>query len=41
MQDSNWLGFSVEAYLFVALIYFIFCNMISRMGRLFEKEFGV
>jgi len=39
LQDSNWLGFSVEGYLFVALIYFIFCNLISRMGRLFEKEF--
>lgn len=40
LSDSDWLGFSMEAYLFVACIYFIFCFLMSRFGRIFEKEFS-
>ncbi len=40
LSDSNWLGFSIEAYLFVGLIYFGFCFLMSRFGKLFEKEFS-
>ena len=38
LTDSNWQGFSVEAYLFVALIYFIFCFTMSKYSRNLEKE---
>jgi len=37
LTDSKWLGFSIEAYLFVALIYFIFCISLSRIGSKLEK----
>lgn len=40
LSDSDWLGFSMEAYLFVGLIYFIFCFLMSRFGKIFEKEFS-
>lgn len=39
LRDSHWLGFSVEAYIFVALIYFIFCFSMSRYSRRLEREF--
>lgn len=38
MQDSKWLGFSIEAYLFVAVIYFIFCRMLSYVSGNIEQE---
>ena len=40
LSDSEWLGFTMEAYLFVAFIYFIFCFFMSRFGKIFEKEFS-
>lgn len=40
LKDPKWLGFSVEAYLFVALIYFIFCFSMSKYSRSLEKEFS-
>jgi general L-amino acid transport system permease protein len=40
ISDSDWLGFSMEAYLFVACIYFIFCFLMSRFGKIFEQEFS-
>ena len=36
MKDSKWLGFSLEAYLFAAVIYFIFCFYMSRTSRKLE-----
>ncbi len=39
LKDPKWLGFSVEAYLFVSLIYFIFCFSMSRYSRQLEEEF--
>lgn len=40
LSDSDWLGFSMEAYIFVAIIYFIFCFLMSRFGNIFEREFS-
>lgn len=40
LKDPEWLGFSVEAYLFVSLIYFIFCFSLSRYSTRLEREFS-
>ncbi len=40
LKDATWLGFSVEAYLFVAFLYFIFCYTMSRYASRLEKEFS-
>ncbi len=40
LKDPQWLGFSVEAYLFTALIYFIFCFSMSRYSNRLEEEFS-
>ena len=36
--DSYWLGFTVEGYVFIAFIYFVFCFFMGQMGRRMEKE---
>ncbi len=38
LQDPHWMGFSAEAYIFVALIYFICCFYLSNFSRKIEKE---
>lgn len=38
LKDSDWLGFSVEAYIFVGIIYFIFCFSMGKYSRRLEKE---
>ena len=38
LTDSVWQGFSVEAYLFVALVYFVFCFSMGKYTRRLEKE---
>src|SRR5690625_2483425 len=38
VADAAWRGFSVEAYLFIAVIYFIFCYSISRYSQGLEKH---
>jgi len=40
LKDPKWLGFSVEAYIFVALIYFFFCFSMSRYSSRLEREFS-
>ena len=40
LQDTQWLGFSIEVYLFVALIYFFFCFVMGNYSRRLEKEFA-
>lgn len=40
LKDPEWLGFSLEGYVFVSLIYFIFCYTMSRYARGLEKQFG-
>jgi general L-amino acid transport system permease protein len=38
VADAQWRGFSVEAYLFIAVIYFVFCFSISRYSQALERR---
>ena len=38
LANPSWMGFSAEAYLFVALIYFVCCFSMSNYSRRLEKE---
>jgi len=38
LNDANWRGTSVEAYVFVATIYFCFCFFMSRYSQMLERE---
>jgi general L-amino acid transport system permease protein len=38
ITDPNWRGFYVEAYTFVAAIYFVFCFFMSRYSQSLEKS---
>jgi general L-amino acid transport system permease protein len=40
LTEPAWNGFGVEAYLFAALVYFIFCFAMSRYSRRFETKKG-
>ncbi|HWB50791.1 MAG TPA: amino acid ABC transporter permease [Stellaceae bacterium] len=40
LTDSNWQGFSVEADVFIAMIYWSFCFFMSRYSQLLEREFN-
>jgi general L-amino acid transport system permease protein len=37
-SDANWRPFKIEAYLFIALIYFVFCFSMSRYSNWIEKH---
>ncbi len=37
-SDSNWRPFKIEGYLFIALIYFVFCFSMSRYSMWIEKQ---
>ena len=37
-SDANWRPFIIEGYLFIALIYFIFCFSMSRYSHWIEKQ---
>jgi general L-amino acid transport system permease protein len=37
-SDSNWRPFKIEAYLFIAGIYFLFCFSMSRYSLWIEKQ---
>lgn len=37
IADPQWQGFSTEAYLFIACIYFVFCYAMSRYSRVLER----
>ena len=39
LTDANWLGFSIEAYTFIAIIYFIICFSMGRFSKRVEEEF--
>ena len=36
LTDTKWLGFSIEAYIFVAFIYFFFCYSLSKFSQHLE-----
>lgn len=38
MGDSNWLGFSVEAYVYAALVYLVLCLVMSRYSQRLEVQ---
>src|SRR5207253_3469447 len=40
LTDANWRGYSIEAYVFVAAIYFSFCFFMSRYSQMLEREFN-
>ena len=37
LGDPRWMGFSAEAYIFIALIYFICCFYLSNFSRKIER----
>jgi general L-amino acid transport system permease protein len=38
LSEPRWMGFSAEAYIFIAIIYFICCFFMSNYSRKLEKE---
>ena len=38
LSDPKWMGFSTEAYIFVAIIYFLCCYFMSDYSRRLEQE---
>jgi general L-amino acid transport system permease protein len=38
LSDPQWAGFSAEAYLFIAVIYFVCCFFMSNYSRRLERE---
>jgi general L-amino acid transport system permease protein len=38
LNDPQWMGFSSEAYIFAALIYFLCCFFMSNYSRRLERE---
>ena len=38
ISDPQWMGFSAEAYIFAALIYFLCCFFMSNYSRRLERE---
>ncbi|WP_020409370.1 amino acid ABC transporter permease [Hahella ganghwensis] len=38
LNDPNWLGFSVEGYIFVAFMFWIFCFSMSRYSQALERK---
>jgi len=38
LSDAAWRGFGVEAYLFISLIYFVFCYSMSKYSRALEQR---
>jgi general L-amino acid transport system permease protein len=38
LSDAGWRGFSVEAYVFISLIYFVFCFSMSKYSQALERR---
>jgi general L-amino acid transport system permease protein len=38
--EPRWVGFGVEAYLFISVIYFVFCFAMSKYSQNLEAEFS-
>jgi general L-amino acid transport system permease protein len=41
LTDPAWQGFSMEVYVFIAAIYFIFCYSMSKYSQALEKRLAV
>ncbi len=38
LSEPRWMGFSAEAYIFIAIIYFLCCFFMSNYSRRLERE---
>jgi general L-amino acid transport system permease protein len=38
--EPRWVGFGVEAYIFISIIYFVFCFAMSKYSQNLEAEFS-
>lgn len=38
LSDSRWLGFSLEGYVFAALMFWVFCFSMSRYSQYLERK---
>lgn len=38
LADADWLGFSIEGYVFVALVFWVFCFGMSRYSQYLERK---
>ena len=38
LTEPAWNGFGIEAYVFAALVYFVFCFAMSRYSKSFERK---
>jgi general L-amino acid transport system permease protein len=38
LSDAAWRGFGVEAYLFISLVYFVFCFSMSKYSQALERR---
>ncbi|AUL48574.1 amino acid ABC transporter permease [Bordetella trematum] len=38
LSDAAWRGFGIEAYIFISLIYFVFCYSMSRYSQNLERR---
>ena len=38
LSDPKWMGYSAEAYIFLAMVYFVCCFAMSNYSRRLEKE---
>ncbi len=38
LSNPNWMGYSTEAYIFIALLYFVCCFAMSSYSRRLERE---
>ncbi len=38
LSDAAWRGFGVEAYIFISLIYFVFCFSMSKYSQALERR---
>jgi general L-amino acid transport system permease protein len=39
-SDTNWLGFEVEGYVFVTMIYWVFCFSMSQYSKSIERKYN-
>lgn len=37
--DSNWLGMETEGYVFVTIVFWVFCYGMSEYSKRVEKRF--
>jgi general L-amino acid transport system permease protein len=38
LEDPNWLGYSIEGYVFAGVVFWIFCFGMSRYSQALERK---